>query len=157
MLRGKDICHQAWRPKFKPLELITIVGEIILWLPKCFSLCVCVLTCMQECVCLHSCGDQKRVLDPQELSYKVVSCLWWALGTELGSSGKVTIALNHWAVSNTMKLDFCTKSNYISSYNIGCLFLFKSIEIKLGLERKKYTRIYFIYGQLEWTYLCILD
>lgn len=65
MLRGKGICHQAWRPKFNSLELISIVGEIVLWLPSTSApRCACVHTCMQECVCLHSCEDQKRALDP---------------------------------------------------------------------------------------------
>lgn len=54
-------------------------------------------------------GDQKRVSDPLDMELQVImSCLMWALGTELGSSIKAESAFNSGIISPASRPLFCT-------------------------------------------------
>lgn len=58
--------------------------------------CVCVAVCAH--ISIGARGVEKRGSDLRELEIQAtVASLIWVLGTELGSSGRVT--LNHWAIS----------------------------------------------------------
>ena len=65
---------------------------------------VCVPKCVYvHHVCADTHGGQKKALDPLELKLTSVSLPMWSLGTNLGTSGRVLIAIDH--LSNPSLLD----------------------------------------------------
>ena len=68
----------------------------------CVSVFLCVSVCLSVCLCVHMPSQVSKetrrgclLLNLQEAELQVViSCLTWALGTELGYSASTTYSLN---------------------------------------------------------------
>ena len=85
-----------------------------------FSTCVGVFACLYVCVPYTDCPlrSKKKVLDPWDQSYRLLGAAKLVLWIKRRPSGRANSALNHWAISSSLRNFYFSQ---LPSKQVNCI------------------------------------